>query len=385
MFPSLFNFSLINSVRDMWNAKVYALSILIALFSGVWPYTKLVLLLLCWCVPARILNLQRRGRILIMLDAMGKWSLIDSFVLILMMVAFHFSLAPPVSPTTPAGSIIFEAYVEPHFGFYSFLVATMLSLIITHFVIKMHDFSVETETFKGTNDNKEALWAHATTGSTLRSAYLLTAVTVLLCISGVLVGFGISIKSFDFSFRGAFGLLLKFLDQPEGVAFSVISLGQAFPNSSIAPDSFGTRFIQVSFFIFAVAMPIAYVICLLVLWMIPLTYKFQSRLLTLTATIHAWSALEVFVISIIAALLELQQFAQFIIGHRCDLINKILRSYGNEMLHGDDKCFDVVATLKTGCWVLFAACVIYVVVGSLVVRGCHKALKGRLERPATLN
>jgi hypothetical protein len=84
----------------------------------------------------------------------------------------------------------------------------------------------------------------------------------------------------------------------------------------------------VSFFIFAVAMPCAYVICLLVLWMVPLTYKFQSRLLTLTATIHAWSALEVFVISIIAALLELQQFAQFIIGHRCDLINKVLRAYG---------------------------------------------------------
>lgn len=63
-----------------------------------------------------------------------------------MMVAFHFSLAPPVSPTTPAGSIFFEAYVEPHFGFYSFLVATMLSLVITHFVIKVHDFSLETGT-----------------------------------------------------------------------------------------------------------------------------------------------------------------------------------------------------------------------------------------------
>jgi hypothetical protein len=75
-------------------------------------------------------------------------------------------------------------------------------------------------------------------------------------------------------------------------------------------------------------MPIAYVACLLVLWMVPLTYRFQSRLLTLTSTIHAWSALEVFVISIIAALLELQQFAQFIIGNRCDMINKILGAHG---------------------------------------------------------
>lgn len=386
MFPSLFNFSLINSVRDMWNAKVYALSILIALFSGVWPYTKLVLLLVCWCSPARLVNLQWRGRILIMLDAMGKWSLIDSFVLILMMVAFHFTLAPPVTEMTPEGSIVFKAYVEPHFGFYSFLIATMLSLVITHFVIKMHDLSLEREHSESSVEGKEALWSHASSGTQYRAAYLLTIVTVLLCISGVLVAFGISIKSFEFSFHGAFGVLLKFLDNPDTLSFSVVSLGRAFPHSSIEPDSLGTRFIQVSFFIFAVAMPIAYVFCLLVLWMVPLTYKFQSRLLTITATIHAWSALEVFVISIIAALLELQQFAQFIIGNKCDMINKFLRTpLANGLLHGDDKCFDVEATLKTGCWVLFAACAIYVLVGSLVVRGCHNALKVRLERPPTLN
>ncbi len=143
-FPSLFNFSLVNSVRDMWNAHVYALSILIALFSGVWPYTKLVLLIFCWCSPSRILNVRRRGHILIMLDAMGKWSLIDTFVLMMMMVAFHFNIAPPVSPHTPPGLITFEAFVEPHFGFYSFLIATMLSLVITHFVIKVHEHSIDT-------------------------------------------------------------------------------------------------------------------------------------------------------------------------------------------------------------------------------------------------
>lgn len=142
-FPSLFNFSLGNSVRDMWNAKVYALSILIALFSGVWPYTKLVLMIICWCVPAGILSIRRRGHILIMLDAMGKWSLIDTFVLMMMMVAFHFSLTPPVSNFTPDGTISFEAYVEPHFGFYSFLVATMLSLVLTHLVIRAHQYAIE--------------------------------------------------------------------------------------------------------------------------------------------------------------------------------------------------------------------------------------------------
>lgn len=33
---------------------------------------------------------------------------------------------------------------------------------------------------------------------------------------------------------------------------------------------------------------------------------------------NAWSALDVFIISIVAALLQIQQFAQFIVGGRCD-------------------------------------------------------------------
>lgn len=45
------SFNLVNSVRDMWNAKVYPLSILIALFSGIWPYTKLILMICCWIIP----------------------------------------------------------------------------------------------------------------------------------------------------------------------------------------------------------------------------------------------------------------------------------------------------------------------------------------------
>ena len=36
--PSLFDFGLINSVHDMWVAGSYGLSLLVAVFSGIWPY-----------------------------------------------------------------------------------------------------------------------------------------------------------------------------------------------------------------------------------------------------------------------------------------------------------------------------------------------------------
>jgi hypothetical protein len=49
--PPLFTFGLMDTVRDMWRAKVYPLAILIALFSGIWPYVKLVAMLICWLSP----------------------------------------------------------------------------------------------------------------------------------------------------------------------------------------------------------------------------------------------------------------------------------------------------------------------------------------------
>lgn len=40
-------FGLVDTVFDMWRAGVYPLSLLIAAFSGIWPYGKLFLMTLC--------------------------------------------------------------------------------------------------------------------------------------------------------------------------------------------------------------------------------------------------------------------------------------------------------------------------------------------------
>lgn len=69
--------------------------------------------------------------------------------------------------------------------------------------------------------------------------------------------------------------------------------------------------------------------------------------MVVTEVFNAWNALDVFVVSVIAALLEIQQFAAFIVGDSCDAINDVLvKEYDTELNH-DDTCFDVVASLET--------------------------------------
>jgi len=372
--PSLFDFSLGNSVQDMWDAGVYPLSILIAVFSGAWPYMKLVMMLFCWLIPVKYLTVKRREYLLMVLDALGKWSLIDSFVLTLMMVAFHFDLAPADGSSQAA----IEAYVEPKWGFYCFLLATMMSLTMSHIILALHNYA------KGApeiNDPERLpLYAYAFRSKNKLARKGLTFLMVFLVVFAlILVSVGSAIISFEFQFKGALELILEYLGQPTNQPYSVITLGVGLPGSSETPNSFGVRWIQATFFIFALVVPLLYLTTLLFLWLTPMTFKMQKRVFVCTEVLNAWAALEVFVVSIIAALLEIQQFAAFIIGDKCDGIDKILEKYFVDQLDGDVTCFDVIATLESGCWLLFGACIIYVAVGSLVIRTTHKILTEREE------
>ncbi len=393
--PSLFDFTLAHSVTEMWKAEVYMLAVLILVFSGLWPYAKLVLVLGCWIAPRHLLPHRRREQMMMALDALGKWSLIDAFVLTLTMVAFNFHIVPPVSPHTPPGTASVDAYLVPHWGFYGFMLATMLSLGVTHVVLACHRYesrcaaaaaaSADVSTGGGSGSAQapewKALCTHAfrATAGPVWSRLIAVALTGLLVLAIGLIGSGAAYPSFEFEFRGAFKLLLDFLHDPNVRPYSIISTGLAIPEGSPDPDTPGVRFIQATWFCFAIVVPLCHQLLLLLLWLTPLTPRLQRAVFVVTEVVNAWSALDVVVVSVIVALLELQQFSQFIIGDRCALINSVLAKYFGPVLDGDTRCFDVVTTLDEGCWLLFTACVINIVVGLLVQLTCHKVLRQREE------
>jgi hypothetical protein len=80
--PSLFDFGLYNTAEDMLQAKIYPLFLLVVGFSGIWPYAKLFLMLAAWATPESVLNKDTRGALLLKLDALSKFSLVDTYVLV---------------------------------------------------------------------------------------------------------------------------------------------------------------------------------------------------------------------------------------------------------------------------------------------------------------
>eukprot|EP01088_Endostelium_zonatum_P017357 TRINITY_DN5082_c0_g1_i1.p1 TRINITY_DN5082_c0_g1~~TRINITY_DN5082_c0_g1_i1.p1 ORF type:complete len:1107 (-),score=186.33 TRINITY_DN5082_c0_g1_i1:147-3467(-) len=398
--PSMFSFSLSNTIRDMWRAKVYPLSLLIATFSGFWPYAKLLLMLICIFVPTRLLSASVRETLLRMLDALGKWSLIDSWVMVLMLIAF--SLKVRIPPDTEAPGMMFRVYVEPQIGFYTFLLGTMSSLALTHVVVAIHrhvnnsllpvpskpqitDKSISgRKTNKKQNKKKYRALVIAAEGK-----YLRWLVPPLLIISFVTLILGLLADSFRFEFKGAAGWGLGVLSSPDSSppvsSYNIIDIAGSIPAASVTPNALGIRLIQFTFIVFVICVPIIHIIGLMIVFLTPLTFTVQKRLFIILEVLNAWSGLDVFVVGIIAAILEVQQFAGFIVGSKCDKVNPILDSLmGRELVESGagEVCFGVKADLNKGCWLLFAAALLELGVSIFVMRTCHRALNRREESGA---
>ena len=378
--PSLFDFGLINSVRDMWKAGVYPLSILVAVFSGIWPYLKLVLMLISFVLPASLLNPRKREIILMILDATGKWSILDSYVMILMLVAFHFYISFPVVEPSEAdkGSII-NVFVYAAYGFFTLILGTIISLFISHIITHLHrGLDEHPDQNKGEKAQSYTALISFAESKYLGKKAFRVFISILLISTLGLVIVGSSINSFSFYFHGLAGYALDLFKIVPHREYSVIELGFSVPESYENPNDFVIRFTQTIYFLTVFLMPIAMLINVLFLWFVPLPRRAQKFLYSLAEILNAWSCLDVFVVAIMAAILEISQFTSFIVGDKCDAINPFISKYFYDILDGHETCFEVQAYLQSGCWLLFVAAIIFFISSNIVMKVCRNALDERL-------
>jgi len=336
--------------------------------------------------PTGKLNLRRRQQLLDMLDALGKWSLVDMFVMVLFMVAFRFSLSAIDTPSEAVNDLFRElgttaeltVYVDPLASFHIFLVATLSSLVLGHVMTACHryahkicEFGVP-EVYCGPFGQRRRL-CNILRPPGPRGKIFVYGPVMALTISILLILWGVLEDAFQFTFLGLSGLVLG--DEGRIRPFSVFSLAMAMPSSNPDSDSLKIRWIQVAFVLFTMVVSLLYPIILIILWCAPLSNRIQRHLFVTVQVFNAWSALDVFVVSIMAGVLEIERFALSIIGNKCDGINALLaKSQWAAKLEPHVVCFDTVAELKRGFWLAAASVLIALVVGHWAKGKCSEAL-----------
>jgi hypothetical protein len=140
----VFDFSMWKSIQDFWDAGTYLLSILIAVWSGIWPYIKCTLLLGCWILPPRILPVSKRRLIIWIVSFLAKWSMLDIFFLIIFDVAFRFHidfltvLPPKIRHLLPDDFATFDLTVDPALVSFTFITASIVVIACISVVEAYH-------------------------------------------------------------------------------------------------------------------------------------------------------------------------------------------------------------------------------------------------------
>lgn len=322
-----------------------------------------------------------RERRLNRMNALGKFSLVDSYVLILFVVAFRCHIGV-------SESLGLDLYVTPVYGFYSFLLATCLSLFLGHAMLFFHRKAAGNETIShDVLSGKECIMAHSFQGhgdedpKRLSFLFQIVLVGLMLCTMVLLV-LGFLQESFSFEFGGLAGFAMS--DESNVATYSAISIGAVIPQSLKESAGLGAAFLQLTYFLFTLFSPLACLVVSVFLSVWPMRIKTQRTLLVVAEALNAWSAIEVFLLSIVAAVLQISQFAAFLVGDKCDTVNKVAEAiFDTEAL--DPVCFTVNATVNSNCWYLVVGTVLNSWLVSFMLRFSHAAIEERATRLALGN
>ena len=433
---SLFDFSLVNTIRDMWDAKVYVLSGLVAIWSGAWPYLKCMLMGATWFCPPSVLKPSHRRRLLISLDILGKWALLDLFLMNMMSIGFRFHITTATINYVPKRLATVDVKVAPEIGLFLFTTAVALSLISNHIILAYHRNIVSTEDVddgrrgesfhvhevtsspdarerlleqpSAANSNidsermndelvedafdspkycinfPEGSWFDVGTSDAFRSKkksaihlamsrisvashtfshgtlprillnqkghlYFLGKVFLFLFSSLVfclIVASGVE-DTFEFVFSGLAGDLIRIVDPPQAVRrCSLLSIAKALGEDQEKGHAFGVFYLQSLYILFAFVFPLIVLFLAVLMLFLPFTLREAKILFYALEVVSAWAALDVFIVAIISAVVQINQFSHFLEGPYCDPIKEIT---------GLKECFGVETQLLKGCWLILAA------------------------------
>jgi hypothetical protein len=441
---ALFEFSLTNTITDMWKGGVYPLAIVVLVWSGIWPYLKTLLMFAIWYVPPTRLPRNHRRRLLLTLDVLGKWALIDMFLMNMMSVAFRFHISTSSFGALFKNLLVVDVNVTPEIGLFTFVTAVALSLFANHLLLAYHrnscgvdeeydgsqgspraasrslrsletlsesllsrdalrresqdassdeegirlqaSLSVENDTLlrsgvlcacpAGSWFERGTLEAYQTgdltvietanqrisilsvvfsdgtipsiliDSSTGKLRFIFTpflAVSILLMLT--MIGYSSTEDSFEFIFEGLAGTLIGWVDPSQKTRqCSMLSIAkQLGQDTGEDANQAEVKYLQLVYITFAFAFPLAVTVFAAAIVFVRLRLR-ELKIFFATLEIGmSWAAIDVFIASLIAAVMQIDQFSHFLEGDLCDPIKKVLPI---------DDCFKVKTKLLRGTWLI---------------------------------
>lgn len=295
-----------------------------------------------------------------LLDALGKFSLVYVYVLVIFVVAFRLHL--PVSD-----NFTIDVYVIPASGFFFFLIATCISLVLGNVLLFYHRrVMYDSDTNTVVRPVKVSILNQGfflLSGRKRLSSFSQVFLLVLISTTLGMILYGFFQESFVFKIGGIAGDVID--DDAALKKYSVFTLGLELTSSAQSNEVARLVLLQGIYFFVTVLTPILSLTFTLILLYVPMEINSQKSALIVAEITRSWTATEVFIFSIFAALFQISAFAPFVVGDRCYHINALAEEMFKDK-EEDVTCFNVDAYVDSSCWFLFVG----VVLNSFIVSSC---------------
>lgn len=284
------------------------------------------LAIFCWMAPYKTqVQIRRRENLIFWLDALGKWSLCDSFVLIFIIVCIQIQTNPETLglDASPNGIDIgnVELFITQEWGIYAFIAASFISLLLTHFLFYSHRQMAEealgtkrqatrTETFRDSpnpSEKKERNTLANLCGPRYSSLYILP----LIITSAALIVAGYFLKVVTFTYITQEG-------DPDVRMYSLWTIGRDLPSSTKNPSGFGIIWLQVMYYLLSLVIPVWGLLGISILFYYPLAMDQMDKFLFYMEINFAWSMVGPLVLSVLVSSKQLPVFANDIVQNECE-------------------------------------------------------------------
>ncbi len=260
-------YSLPHSVKLMWTNDLYFIAVLITVFSIIFPLVKIGCLIAAWFFPWAAAG---RVKLLTIIELLGKWSYMDIFVVILLLVL------------TDNQTFITSTL---HSGIYFFIAAITISMLVSQGVLALAQHRLRAEC-GCTELPKGRFWPAIQLGPIGWTLPLLVIVSAIALLAAIDLPFLRITQAFLTSY--------------------VYSIREA----AIALWQEDLYLLAIIMAAFLGVIPLLRLAILLLSWALPLRRKNHERAKTLSAGVSRWSMLDVFGIALFLILTEGRQFVK---------------------------------------------------------------------------
>ena len=359
---SLFLFNLPSLVRDCYESGAWANVLGLAVLGIFWIHARQVAVLVAFFVPVSNAKHQRwRRKSILLLDYLGKWAGFFMIEALLIPMAFRLHVEP-------VEGFIVDLYTAGSGPYFLYIFFFLVTLVVGSLAALAERYASESVTpvlaFQDTRESlarRSFVWNRRQMKLKL-SVVVLTVFGLVMVLTLTLLG--IFVESFSFTLGGMAGLLLPMVNTTKTRSYSVFSTMTDYDSLTL-PGTLVT-FSQAAVIATCTIMPIVCSLAFFALFLVPMTKRGLSRFVVFVEVCRTWNLLEVHAGAILAAILSIGLIGEYILGDKCDLINRILVAYFSDLMDGDPKCFDVITAPMMGFWFMLIASLLSLGVGQFL-------------------